>query len=190
MIMSLCGQALIQSFGKYLLIGGAISSIIPQWTMLVINDTPVIVGGFVPGAAKERKKVVHVVHLVGGVELCANRFLCSPTIDIVEPKLFPWRGLISNKVTTIHGVLIRIILELNRSGVNENMILISQIASKRFFFLTDSRSNGSKEEEEGYQGSLHILEIGLLVVVEFVSCVSCASVVIVGFLCVASKFKA
>jgi hypothetical protein len=127
--------------------------------MLIINDAPVIVGSFVPGAAKERQEVVHILHLLGSVELCADRSFCSPTIDVVEPHLFPSRGLVSNKVMTIHE-LIRIILELNRSGVNENMILISESVSKRCSFLADSRSNGSKEE--GCEDSLHILEMGLL----------------------------
>ena len=142
----------------YLLITGAIGSIVPQWTIRIINDAPVIVGGFVPGAAKERQEVVHILHLRGSVELCADRFFCSPTIDVVEPHLFPSRGLVSNKVTTIHE-LIRIILELNRSGVNESMSTIwrSQILSKRCSFLADSRSNGSKEE--GCEDSLHILEM-------------------------------
>jgi hypothetical protein len=147
-------------FLKYLLIGGAIGGIVPQRTILIINDTPVIVGSFVPGAAKERQEVVHILHLLGSVERCANRFFCSPTIDVVDPHLFPSRGFVSNKVTTIDE-LIRIILELNRSGVNESMLWRSQIASMRCCFLTDSRSNGSKEE--GCENSLHSLEIVLFV---------------------------
>ena len=73
--------------------------------MCIINDTPVIVGSFVSGATKERQEVVHILHLVGTVKLCANRFICSPSIDVVEPRLLPSRGFVSNKVTTIDELI-------------------------------------------------------------------------------------
>jgi hypothetical protein len=103
--MTISSWTSVDPFRKYLLIGGAIGGIVPQWTMIIINFTPVIVGSFVSGGAKERHEVVHVLHLLGSVELCANRSFCSPTIDVVEPHLFPSRGFVSNKLTTIHELI-------------------------------------------------------------------------------------
>ena len=120
---------------KDLLIFRAVGSIVPKWTVFIINDTPVVVRGFVAGTAKECQKVVHVLHLFRSVKFFTDGFICGPAIHIIKPELFPFRRFISNEGTTAHDLLIRVILELDSLGVNCNKGLSSQITSDRLFLL-------------------------------------------------------